>query len=164
MDGGICFYVLGSSQARGHCQETRTSWEMMGCLNPYKGKLMIRKFSKVSLASFNAKSCLHRELSGSLGGNYMWNETHYEESMKIGYLFLVFHVTEGQEKRNNPYLEKSMGIIIPGSSHLIRLFLEFNHATGNSCENTCTIYGMQYTIGWQFDGTEGRITWKKYGY
>ena len=51
------------------------------------------------------------------GGNYMWNEVHSEEFVKIGCLFLVFYGTGVRRKINN--FEKSMGINVPGLFRMI---------------------------------------------
>ena len=97
---------------------------------------MLRKYSKTFLVPFiNARCCLYIVLSGPFGRNFMWNETYSEKSVKIGgCLFSVFHGTGVLRKESNPYLKKSMGINIPGFSHLIRPFTEFNHAMRNSCK------------------------------
>ena len=79
---GVGFYVLGSTRTKGYYKERPTSWEIMEYLNPYKGKLFLKKFSKVFLVPFNARCCLYRVLSGPFGGNYMRKESHSEESVK----------------------------------------------------------------------------------
>ena len=79
---GVGFYVLGSTRTKGYYKERPTSWETMEYLNPYKGKLFLKKFSKVFLVPFNARCCLYRVLSGPFGGNYMRKESLSEESVK----------------------------------------------------------------------------------
>lgn len=101
-------------------------------LKHYNRKLMWRKFSRVFLFHLMLEVACTEYFQVHLMGIICGRRSILKKVDTC--LFSVFHGTGVRRKESNPYLKKSMGINIPGFSHLIRPFTEFNHAMRNSCK------------------------------
>ena len=89
----------------------------IGYLNPCIGNSMAKKFWNLCLVPSNGMLLVQNALRTIRWELDQGVETYSEVNWRL--CFLVSHQTGIRKKRNTPYLEESMGINLPGSSHMI---------------------------------------------